>query len=153
MSANESNVHVTWQGERRYEVRRPGAKPITIDGNREAGPGPVEILLGSLAACSAIDVIDYLVKRRTPATRLEVGVAGVRNATAPRRILTARLEFDIDGEGIDADHAERSIALALGRYCSVAATLAPDVVISSRLRLNGVAHAGIVQRATAGELE
>jgi putative redox protein len=146
MNANESKVHVAWQGDRRYEVSRPGAKSITIDGNRLAGPGPVETLLGSLAACSAIDVIDYLEKRRTPATRLEVAVAGVRNATPPRRVLTALLEFQIDGEGIDADHAERSITLAFATYCSVAATLAPDVALSTRLVLNGVTRADVVQR-------
>lgn len=146
MNANESNVHVSWQGDRRYEVSRPGAKPITIDGNREAGPGPVETLLGSLAACSSIDVIDYLEKRRTPASRLEVAVAAVRNATIPRRVLSARLEFQIDGEGIDAEHAERSIALAFATYCSVAATFAPDVEISTQLVLNGVSRADVVQR-------
>ncbi|MEO8622324.1 MAG: OsmC family protein [bacterium] len=144
--SNESNVRVSWRGARRYEVSRPGAAPITIDGNREAGPGPVETLLGTLAACSGIDVIDYLEKRRTPAARLDVSVAGMRNATPPRRILTVVLEFQIDGEGIDADHAERSIALAFATYCSVAATLALDVEISTRLVLNGVTRPDVVQR-------
>jgi putative redox protein len=129
MSANESRVHVSWRGDRRYEVNRPGGKPITLDGNREEGPGPVETLLGTLAACSAIDVIDYLEKRRTPAARLDVVVAG---------------------EGIDPEHAERSIALAFSTYCSVAATLAPDIELSTRLVLNGVARADVVQRAAQG---
>lgn len=130
-------VRVTWCGEGRYSVSRPGAPPVVIDGAREAGPGPVELLLGSLGACSAIDVVDYLVKRRTPASRLEVVVESERNATPPRRVLWVRLDFEIEGEGIDAEHAERSIALALRSYCSVAATLSPDVAIASRLVLNG----------------
>jgi putative redox protein len=147
MSANETRVHVSWRGGRRYEVNRPGGKPITVDGNREDGPGPVEALLGTLAACAAIDVIDYLEKRRTPAARLEVVVAGVRNPTPPRRVLSARLEFEVDGEGIEAEHVERSIALAFSTYCSVAATLAPDVELSTRLVLNGVARTDVVQRS------
>ena len=120
---------------------------MIIDGNREAGPGPVEALLGSLAACSAIDVVDYLDKRRTPASRLDVAVEAVRNATPPRRVLRARLDFVIDGDGIDVAHAERSIALAFSTYCSVAATLAPDVELSTRLTLNGVSGADVVHRA------
>ncbi len=148
MSVNDVNVHVSWHGGRRYEVQQPGAMPITLDGNREAGPGPVATMLGALAACSAIDVIDYLEKRRTPAVRLEVAVAGVRNATPPRRVLTARLDFTIEGEGIDADHAERSIALAFGTYCSVASSLAPDVALSTRLTLNGVTRDSVLHRCS-----
>ena len=119
---------------------------MTIDGNREVGPGPVEALLGSLAACSAIDVVDYLEKRRTPASRLDIAVVAERNATPPRRVLRARLDFAIDGDAIDATHAERSIALAFSTYCSVAATFAADVELSTRLTLNGVERSDVVHR-------
>lgn len=147
MSVNDVSVRVSWQGSRRYEVKHADAKPIILDGNREEGPGPVATLLGTLAACSAIDVVDYLEKRRTPASRLEITVAGVRNATPPRRVLSARLDFALDGEGIDAEHAERSIALAFGTYCSVASSLASDIEISTRLILNGVAREDVVRRS------
>lgn len=147
MSVNDVSVRVSWQGSRRYEVKHGDAKPIILDGNREEGPGPVGTLLGALAACSGIDVVDYLEKRRTPASRLEITVSGVRNATPPRRLLTARLDFTLDGEGIDVDHAERAIALAFETYCSVASSLAPDIVLSTRLVLNGVTRGDVVHRA------
>jgi putative redox protein len=143
MSETGGDVFVSWQGEREYEVSRAGATPITIDGNRTKGPGPVETLLASLASCSAIDVVEYLEKRRTPATRLDVRISAVRAATPPRRVLSAALEFTIDGNDIDRDHAERSIALTLGTYCSVAATLAADVELSTRLVLNGISGAEV----------
>ena len=147
----DASVRVTWRGDRRYEVNRPGAAPATMDGAGEAGPGPVEMLLAALAACSAIDVVDYLLKRRTPVVRLEVGVDGVRRATPPRRVLAARLAFAIDGDAIDAEHAERAIALAIAKYCSVAATLAPDMEIVTQLVLNGVSGADVRQHVTRGE--
>ena len=139
-------VHVAWRGDKRYSVSRPGAPSIILDGARDAGPGPVEGLLGALAACAAMDVIDYLVKRRTPASRLEVVVDGVRRASSPRRVLSVKLDFEIDGDSIDAEHAERGIALALGTYCSVAATLSPEVAIAARLVLNGVARSHVAQQ-------
>jgi putative redox protein len=148
MSVNDVSVHVSWQGSRRYEVKHADAKPIILDGNREEGPGPVGTLLGALAACSGIDVVDYLEKRRTPASRLEIAVAGVRNATPPRRVLSARLDFHLDGEGIGADHAERAIALAFATYCSVASSLTPDIELSTRLILNGVTREDVVHRST-----
>lgn len=150
MGETAGDVFVSWQGERQYEVSRAGALPITIDGNRTKGPGPVEALLASLASCSAIDVVDYLEKRRTPATRLDIRISAVRADSPPRRVLSAALEYTIDGNGIDRDHAERSIALALGTYCSVAATLAPDVELSTRLVLNDVAGADVSHPSRRG---
>ncbi len=147
MSATASDVFVSWRGERAYQVSRAGSPPITIDGSRAKGPGPVETLLASLASCSAIDVVDYLDERRSPATRLDIRISAVRAPSPPQRVLSVVLEFTIDGEGIDRDHAERSLALAVETFCSVAATLAFDVARSTRLVLNGVAGAAVAHAA------
>jgi putative redox protein len=141
-----TTVHATWRGGRRYEIGRPGGPAVTIDAAGQEGLGPVDTMLGALAACSAIDVLDYLGKRRTPATRLDVRVDAERRPTAPRRVLQARLEFAIDGEGIDVAHAERAIALSFQTYCSISHTLAPDVRLESRLVLNGEERPAVVQR-------
>lgn len=141
-----TTVHASWLGERRYEIGRPGGPAVMIDAAGRDGLGPVDTLLGALAACSAIDVVAYLDKRRTPATRLDVRVDAERRPTAPRRVLHARLEFAIDGEGIDVAHAERAIALSFQTYCSISHSLAPDVRLESRLVLNGVEHQVVVQR-------
>jgi len=141
-----TTVHATWRGDRRYEIGRPGGPAVTIDAAGEEGLGPVDTLLGALAACSAIDVVEYLAKRRTPAARLDVRVDAERRPTSPRRVLWARLEFAIDGEGIDLAHAERAIALSFQTYCSISHTLAPDVRLESRLVLNGEPRPAVVQR-------
>ncbi|MEO5817117.1 MAG: OsmC family protein [Gemmatimonadaceae bacterium] len=131
------SVRANWRGEQKYEISREGAPSITIDGNRVAGPGPVEALLGALAGCASMDVIEYLAKRRTPAKELEIVVDGVRRGSAPRRLLSARLTFHLSGDGIEAHHAERAIALTIETYCSVASSLASDVVVETQLILNG----------------
>jgi putative redox protein len=141
-----TTVHATWKGERRYEIGRPGGPSVTIDGAAQAGLGPVDTMLGALAACSAIDVVEYLAKRRTPAERLTVRVDAERCGSVPRRVLQARLEFAIDGVGIDAPHAQRAIALSFRTYCSVSASLAPDLTLETRLVLNGEQYPVVVQR-------
>jgi putative redox protein len=141
-----TTVHATWRGERRYEIGRPGGPSVTIDAAGETGLGPVDTMLGALAACSAIDVVEYLAKRRTPASRVDVRVDAERRPTAPRRVLEARLEFAIDGDEIDVAHAERAIALSFQTYCSISHTLAPDVRLESRLVLNGTERPTVVQR-------
>lgn len=133
-----TTVVATWRGGRRYDVARPGGPATTIDGAGEAGTGPVDTLLGALAACSAIDVEAYLAKRRTPPERMTVTVRAERRAELPRRVLSAHLEFAIDGAGVEPAHAERAVALAVDRYCSVAASLASDIVIGRDVVVNGV---------------
>lgn len=133
-----SVVVATWRGGRRYDVARPGGPATTIDGAGEAGTGPVDTVLGALAACSAIDVEDYLVKRRTPPERLAVTVRGTRSAEVPRRLVGVHLAFAIDGGGIEPAHAERAVTLAVERYCSVAASLAPDIAIERSVVVNGI---------------
>src|SRR5688500_19860560 len=69
-----TTVHATWRGDRRYEIGRPGGPAVTIDAAGQAGLGPVDTLLGALPACSALDVLEFLATRRTPAPRVDVPV-------------------------------------------------------------------------------
>ena len=48
-----------------------------------------------------------------------------------------RLTFTVDGAEIEIVHTERAVALALAKYCSVAATLAPAVVVETNVVVNG----------------
>ena len=135
-SSTRTTVHARWRGGQRYDIARDEGPAITIDGDRVAGPGPVDTLLGALAACSSMDVVDYLLKRRTPVEELHVVVEGERRAAAPRRVLSARLVFHLRGKDIELVHATRAIALAIQSYCSVASSLVPDLVIETQLVLN-----------------
>ena len=129
--------HVSWTAEHRFEAGAPG-RFVTIDADAETAPGPVEMLLGAVAACSAVDVIDILAKRRTPVTRFSIDVVGERRSEHPRRLTGLELTYHIEGPGIEAVHAEHAIQLAFERYCSVGASLAPDIDSRTVLVLNGV---------------
>lgn len=137
--APTSTVVATWKGGRRYDIARPGGPPTSLDGSGETGTGPVDTLLGALATCSAIDVEDYLGKRRTPPEGMTVTVVAVRRAEHPRRIMSAQLTYAIEGAKVDPAHAARAVNLSLERYCSVSASLAPDLVITTTVVVNGVA--------------
>ena len=125
-----------WRGERLFDAG-PEGRSVVVDANARTAPGPVETLLNACATCSGVDVIDILEKRRTPIERLEVRVSATRRPMAPRRVQRLELEFHIDGALIEAEHAERAIQLSFEKYCSVAASLAPDIVAESVLVLNG----------------
>jgi putative redox protein len=135
-----TTVSATWSGDHRFNVRGAKGESLTIDIGKVEGTGPVDTLLGALAACSADDVLGILAKRRTPVEKLEIVVTGERRGDAPKRLLSVHLEFRVTGAGIEAVHAERAIALSIEKYCSVASSLAPDIAISSALVLEGTAH-------------
>jgi putative redox protein len=127
-----------WRGDRLFDAG-PSGRQHRIDagsGTREA-PGPVEALLGAIATCSSIDIIDIIAKRRTPVERLSVSITGERRPEHPRRLMRLEIEYRIDGAGIEREHAERAMQLSFERYCSVAASLAPDIVVEASLTLNG----------------
>ena len=131
-----TKTRAVWRGEHRFDAG-PEGRTAPVDADSKTAPGPVETLLNALATCSAVDVLDVLTKRRTPAERLVVNVTATRRTEAPRRVERVDVEFVIDGDGILVEHAERAIQLSFEKYCSVAASLAPDIVAETTLVLNG----------------
>jgi putative redox protein len=134
-------IRATWAGEHRFDTGRPDGPVARLDGSAHTGQSPPDALLSALAACSGIDVVDILAKRRTPVERLTIDVEGERREETPRRFLRLRITFHVDGAGIEAVHGERAVALAFEKYCSVAASLAPDTIVEAVVVVNGVAGA------------
>jgi len=130
-------IRAEWEGEHRFATGRPDGPVAMLDGSAVVGQSPMDAVLSALAACSGIDVVDILGKRRTPPERFTIEVVGTRREEMPRRYTAIELRFMIDGAGIDADQAQRAIALAFEKYCSVVATLAPDTAVRTVLVLNG----------------
>lgn len=132
-----SRLEVEWQGDRRFQAGREGRPGALFDGDGAAGPSPPEGLLGALASCVSVDVVDILAKRRTPVESFRVHVTGERVDTIPRRFSHITLEFTISGTGIERVHAERAIELAVTKYCSVRDSLSPDIPVVWKLTLAG----------------
>ena len=131
---SEYPVEVVWEGGKRYRGGRPGGPTLLVDGDREVAPSPVEAMLVALGSCSAIDVVEILAKRRTPAARLSVRVDFSRAAEPPRRLTEARLVYSVATDS-ERSHVERAVELSFEKYCSVATSLAPDTRLSWAVEL------------------
>jgi putative redox protein len=140
-----SHIRATWSGEHLFETGRPDGPRSSIDGYARVAQSPPDALLSALAACSGVDVVDILAKRRTPVEKLVVDVEARRREHPPRRFEHITLTFKVDGAGIERVHAERAVRLAFEKYCSVAASLAPDIVVEARVVLNGESGALVRQ--------
>lgn len=123
------SLDVKWLGEHKFEAGRPGKPTMRIDGDGRTAPSSVDALIISLATCSAYDVIDILAKRRTPAESLDIEVVTERVDTIPRHLKHVTLKYRIGGAGIEREHAERAIELAVTKYCSVGSSIRPDVPV------------------------
>jgi putative redox protein len=126
---SEYPIEIVWEGGKRYRGGRPGGPAMVMDGDREVAPSPVEGMLVSLGACAAIDIVEILEKRRTPARRLEVSVEFARADQQPRRLVAARVHFRV-ATGSEPHHVQRAADLSFEKYCSVATSLAPDTDLS-----------------------
>jgi putative redox protein len=136
-----ATIEARWEGGMRYRAGRPGGPTLVMDGGREEAPSPVEALVSSLAACSAIDVVEILQKRRTPPTSLHVEVAYERAPSPPRRLTRVIARFHV-ATASERSHVERAIALSFEKYCSVSASLDPELPIAWELELSEPDGAG-----------
>ena len=132
-----NRVEVTWVGGERFDAGRPGGPKLRLDGDGTTGQSPVDAVLSALGACTSIDVVAILAKRRTPVERYSLEVSGERSEGTPRRIVAIDIAYHIDGAGIEREHAERAIELAIGKYCSVRDSLSKDIPVRWTLTLNG----------------
>jgi putative redox protein len=114
-----------------------GERTHTIDGHSNVAPSPVETLLSAIATCSGSDVVDFLEKRRTPLTSMTIETVATRRTEQPRRVMQLEITFTLEGATIEAEQAERAIRLSFENYCTVAASLAGDIELTSVLVLNG----------------
>ena len=129
-------ISITWQGEGLRFTGSRGKHETVIDGGAEMGPSPVALLLESIAACMAIDVLDILQKGRQRPTGLTVRTLAKRNEEPPRYVRWLRLEFEVAGD-VEREKAERAVRLSFDRYCSVFHSLRQDLEVESEITLVG----------------
>jgi len=100
------------------------------------GARPLEVFLQALAACTAMDVVSVLEKKRQPFTALEIEVcAQQREDEYPRIYTDIELVYVVRGEGVAPQALERAIELSEGKYCSVRGMLGPQVRVATSFRI------------------
>jgi len=130
MAQETKRATLSWLGDLRFEGRTPGSGATTIDANDALAPGPMPTLLLAAAACSSSDVVVMLEKMDVRLASLSVDVSGIRREEEPRRDVAIQLTYRVRGDGLDDTKARRAVGLAVEKYCSVIASLAPDLRVS-----------------------
>ena len=127
---------VKWVGGEEFVATMPSghAVPFDADRKRNSAPGPMEMLLGALGACTSVDVVSILAKKRKKLARLEVSVSGERAAEPPTVWLQIEIVYRLAGD-LDDKSVRDAIELSQNKYCSVAAMLGKTAKISYRYEI------------------
>lgn len=127
MASNIARAEVRWRHDLVFDGNGPGRPPLTIDGDSKAGTSPVELLLVSCAACSGADIVGILEKARVRLESLAIDVEATRREDHPRRLTAIHFRVVVRGAGANQTRVCRAVDLSLAKYCSVMASLAPDI--------------------------
>jgi len=84
---------------------------------------PVETIVVSLAACSAMDVIAIAAKKRQVIDRYAVHVEAEQRDEYPQILTRVRVVHEVEGRVVDEAAIRRSIELSATKYCPVNAMI------------------------------
>ena len=128
MSTKTAVVRLAGEGLRFEAVVGSGHTIVMDDAVGDGGARPAELVATALAACTAMDVISILRKKRQAVTGYEVRSSGVQMDDHPHAFRRFDVVHVVDGTDLDIEAVRRAIELSATRYCSVGSTLASGEV-------------------------
>ena len=113
---------------------------ITVDGpenfgGSDAGIRPKELLLLSLAGCTASDVVSILQKKRVKLDDFEINISAEMTEEHPKVFTKIDLEYVFYGDNIAEKDVERAIELSETKYCGVTAMLEKALAINHTYKI------------------
>jgi putative redox protein len=127
---------VRWVGGEEFLAAMPSGHAVVMDADRQhnSAPGPMEMLLGALGSCTAVDVVSILAKKRQKLSSLEIKVSGERAAEPPAVWTKILVEYRLKGN-LEEKAVRDSIELSQNKYCSVAAMLGKTAKLSYKFEI------------------
>jgi len=124
---------VKWIGEEKFLATSPSGHAVTIDSDRVSNkaPGPMELVLMALGACTATDVVSILKKKRQKFESLEVICSGKRASEPPTVWIKLEILYRLRGS-LDEAAVKHAIELSEQKYCSVSAMLQKTATLTWR---------------------
>lgn len=129
-----------WNGRMAFACRSGSGHNIVSDasedhGGANDGPRPMELLLFSLASCTAMDVATFLKKRKSDLQDLKITAHGRRAPSHPHVFENITLDYTLTGSDLTDDDIRWAVDLSLQKYCSVAGMLGKVCKINYRWKI------------------
>jgi putative redox protein len=122
------NATATWRQKLSFTGKADSGfeLPLGLDpevGGDSDGFRPLELMVLSLAGCTAMDVISILMKKRQDVTAFEVKVHTKQAETLPKVFTQAVITYLVTGHAVDGAAVLRAIELSATKYCPAQAML------------------------------
>jgi putative redox protein len=132
---------VTHEGGDRFQATTGTGRTLVFGDEPEANEhSPVELLAAAVAACSAMDVVSILAKKRQVVTSYMVESRGDQRDEYPQVFTRMDVVHVLEGTVLLEAAVRRAIQLSASKYCPVNAMLsagATEVHHSFRMRCTG----------------
>jgi putative redox protein len=129
-------VQITWVQNEQFIGTDSTNHSIVLSTTKDGtGSKPSDLLLIALGACSGVDVVGILVKKRQNLRGLQIKVSGQQDADPPWTFRKLHIEYTVCGKGISEKAVQQAIELSEDKYCSVAATLRGVAEITSSFKI------------------
>jgi len=132
-----------WKGEMVFHAYPPSGYEIRFDshpdyGGQGKGSQPMETLLCAVAACTAMDVISILQKKRQKVTSYRVEIIGERppEGTYPRPFTKVKVRHILEGPELEHEAVQRAVQLSDEKYCGASATLRGHTEVTTEWVVN-----------------
>ena len=130
MADDEWKAEVVWSYDNVFIGSDTSGHSIVYDSNEGVmkGIGPMRAVLTSLGACTAMDIVAILKKRKQKLTSLKVLVKGDRPKYGlPKPWTAVQVKYVLTGEKLQKKYVEEAIRDSTEKYCSVGASLKAKV--------------------------
>lgn len=125
-----------WLDGERFVLQGSSGHALVADSDRQrnTAPGPMELVLNALCACTATDVVSILTKKREPFSALQVRAEAERAPEPPTVYTSIRLVYSVRGP-VQRKSVEDAVRLSEQKYCSVSAMLGKTARITTEVEL------------------
>lgn len=125
-----AQISLDWVGQRRFVGVDSTNHSVVLSPPGDIGVKPSDGLLIALGACAAFDLVEIVEKQRLQLDRLQLTVSGEQAESAPWAYTRIHLQVTARAEGLRVEQLRRAVDLSLNKYCSVRASLHPDIAVS-----------------------
>lgn len=132
------NIQLHYKTDKEFEAHNNSNNVLSIDMLPEEDKrafSPTELLLSSITACAAVDIVSMIKKKRKIFIDLKAETSGDRKKEHPRGFTHINIKFIITSPNITEKELDKIIDLAVNKYCSVADSLNNNIQLTHRFQI------------------
>ncbi|WP_258104109.1 OsmC family protein [Marinoscillum sp. MHG1-6] len=123
-------IKLGFKDDKEYYCENESGNRLEIDmlaAEDKKAMSPMQLLLSGVIACAAVDIVQMVKKRRKTLVDFYGEVEGTRREDIPKKFIDINIKYTFVSPDLTEQEAERLVNLGVTKYCSVSASLNPDI--------------------------